>query len=142
MQRACLVGLLAAVVTAGCAAARAGAGPRANTLILPEAGFSDPEVVVAKSQPPQFQVVLHREMPTPGWRFAVDSVKTDREAGRIRAEVTETGPDGMVAQVITRTPLRIPLGSLEPGSYVLELWLRRGTTGEHRLVHALVLEAR
>jgi hypothetical protein len=109
---------------------------------LVEPAFSDPRILVAKSMPPQFDLLLEREMPTPGWSFVVDAIELDEEGRRIVARITEVGPTGNVAQVITKTACRLGLGRLRPGSYVLELRTRRAPTDEHRLSQALVLAAR
>jgi hypothetical protein len=98
------------------------------------------EIHVLESDPPRFELVLTREMPTPGYRFEIDSLEVDAEAGRIVAKVTDVPPDGMVAQVITPTRLRLSLGTLPVGRYVLEIRTCRGT-GDHRLLGARVLVA-
>ncbi len=80
-------------------------------------------------------------MPTPGWRFEVDSIELDEKAQQIVARVTEIRPTGMLAQVITTTHLVLPLGSIRPGRYVLVVWVRRDTGKPYRLAEALILAA-
>jgi hypothetical protein len=80
-------------------------------------------------------------MPTPGFVLTVDSVEVDAATKRIVARITEVAPTGVSAQVITPTECQLPLGALASGRYVLELWTRRGSSGEHRLAQALVLAA-
>ncbi|HKQ62655.1 MAG TPA: protease complex subunit PrcB family protein [Candidatus Polarisedimenticolaceae bacterium] len=116
-----------------------GTAPPARTLMVRGDAFTDPEVVTLKTLPPKFELLLRREMPTPGWSFVVDSVEVDEAKGRIVAKVSEIAPEGVTAQVITRTELRLPLGTLQARHHVLELYLRRGASGEHALVQAIVL---
>ena len=119
-----------------------GAGsPSATKLTFREPAFHDPQVQVATSMPPQFEVVLTRDMPTPGWTLDVDEVAVDAKAGRILVRITEVAPGGIRTQVITPTPCHVPLGRLEPGVFSLELWLRRGD-GPHVLAQVLVVRAR
>ena len=87
-------------------------------------------------------MVVEREMPTPGWTFDVDSVEADAEASRLTVKLTEIGPTGMVAQVLTKTKAEIPLGVVEPGTYFVEIWTRRGASGAHAPGHALIVIAR
>jgi hypothetical protein len=112
---------------------------RATRLVIPEPAFRDVQVVAEKSLPPKF--VFEWDMPTPGYRAEVDSLDVDAEAGRIVARVTEVRPAGPVAQVITPATFRLPLGVLDPGSYVVEIWLRRGTDEPYRPQQALVVVA-
>lgn len=116
--------------------------PPATVVVLLEPTFAQPQILTATSMPPQFELILTREMPTPRWRFSIDEVKVDEENGRIVARVTEIAPDGVSSQAITPTPCRIPLGRLTRGRYLIELWVRRGTQGSHWLAQALVVIAR
>jgi hypothetical protein len=115
---------------------------RASRVWIAEEEVDKVEIVAARSEPPTFTLVLVREMPTPGFTWRVDALEADARSRRITARVTETGPAGMVAQVITPTRFELPLGELEPGSYFVELWTRRDASAEHRPAHALVIEAR
>ena len=108
---------------------------------IPEPAFQRPVVEVLESHPVQFVIVFDREMPTPGWTSTVDSVDVDRKTGRIVVKITDQAPEGMVAQVITPTKLRIKVGSLPNGRFVLELRARRGEDGDYRPAHALVVVA-
>lgn len=138
-----IAGVSAAALLFACAPSGAdGPGERATRLTVREPGFSRAEIVVLKSLPPKFELVLQREMPTPGWSFEQDDVEVDAEAGRIVVRLSEIAPKGVVTQVLTLTACRIPLGTLEPGRYVVEIRLRRGSSGRHEPVHALVVEAR
>jgi len=113
----------------------------ATRLAVPDPPFRDAQVVPAKSMPPQFRVNLTRDMPTPGWKFEVDSVEIDAELGRIVARVTEHAPGGIVSQVIKPTRLDLELGILPRGGYVLEIWVRRGADSDYRRLQAIVLVA-
>ena len=113
----------------------------AMRLTVPDGPFRDAQVVMAKSMPPQFQVNLTRDMPTPGWKFEVDSVEIDGKSGRIVARVTEHAPGGVVSQVIKPTRLSLNLGVLSRGDYLLELWVRRGAGSDYRRLQAIVLVA-
>ena len=123
-----------------CVAAGQSVETTAKGLIVKEAPFGDAEVVVLKSMPPQFEVVLERDMPTPGWKFDVDEISTDEETSRIVVKLTEVGPGGITAQVITRTKLKVALGTLSRGQYFLELQVRRGS-GRHVPVQGFLLNA-
>jgi len=121
-------------------AARAADVHPALTLRIVEPTFSDPELREAEGEPGRFALLLRKELPTPGSSFDVN-VEFDHDAKRIRARATEIAPAGITSQVLTSTHLLIPLCSLSPGSWVLELWVRRGTTGEFSLAQAFVLRA-
>ncbi|HXV76352.1 MAG TPA: protease complex subunit PrcB family protein [Candidatus Polarisedimenticolaceae bacterium] len=99
-------------------------------------------VVTGEAAPVEFTLSIAREMPTPGWRLEVDAVEIDAGAHRIAVRVTERGPAGIVAQVITETPFEIPLGPIEPGSYFVEIWARPSSEVAHQPAHALVVRAR
>ncbi len=45
---------------------------KAKAITFGRSEFSDPEVIIRKSMPPQFVVIFDREMPTPQWRFELD----------------------------------------------------------------------
>jgi len=138
-----MVLLTLSVLSTHLACAASGAGsPAATSLRLARELFPDPQVIVATSMPPQFEVVFDREMPTPGWQSVIDGVEIDNSTRRIVASVSDIPPEGPTAQVVTRTPCRVPLGRLETGHYLLEVHLRRGRTGAHTLAQAFVLVAR
>lgn len=128
---------------AGCAAAAApgGSDTQATGLALDHRPFYDPQIEVVESDPAQFVVVLYRDMPTPGYRFEIDSLDVDENSGRIVAKITEVPPQGTVPHVITKNVLRLRLGSLRTGRYLLEIWTRRGADGSHYLASAVVLVA-
>jgi hypothetical protein len=129
------VGLLVA-----CGSATSGGG--ATKAWVAETEVEKVEVVKNDSGAAGFTLVLEKEMPTPGWTFVVDSVETDAAASRLTAKLTEVGPDGIVAQVLTSARIEIPLGSIEPGAYFVEIWTRRNTQGKHQPGLALIVVAR
>lgn len=132
---------LVVLVSWGPIPAGGAADPPATVLEFPEPPFRQPLVRVLESDPVRFVLVFEQQMPTPGWTSEVDSVEVDREAGRIVVEITQQAPEGIVAQVITKTEVAVGLGSLPRGRYVLELRTRRGAAGGYRPVHALVVVA-
>jgi len=113
----------------------------ATRVWIPETGYQRIRVVAEESKLPRFTLTLTREMPTPGWTIRIDSVDLDRQNRRITVKATEVGPDGITSQVITPTEFQIPLGTVEPGSYFLELWTRRAEERPHQPTHALILIA-
>ena len=140
----CTVSLTVTLLALSCAVAdvKKPTGSRATSLTQSPSVFRELRVLVATSMPPQFEIMMSRAMPTPGWSFVTDSLEIDDEAGRIVAQISEIRPEGVTAQVITSTSCRLQLGTLAPRRYLLEIWLRRGTGGAHALTQAIVLVAR
>ena len=88
-------------------------------------------VETLESDPPEFTVHVSLWMPSPGWQLTVDEI--DREkGGRVLIRVTGERPEGMVASVMTRTEVGVPLGHLPRGEILLDVWGRMSTTEEHR----------
>ncbi len=139
-----LVSLLTLTLLPACASsAGSGSGAtQATAITFGRSEFSNPEVIIRKSMPPQFEVVFDRNMPTPQWKFELDGVDVAPDTGRIVAKITELPPDGYVSQVISPHKCRIDLGTVPKGKYVMELWIRRGKDNPHRLAQAFVLNAR
>jgi hypothetical protein len=99
------------------------------------------KIETMESAPPQFAVVLTVAMPTPLWKLKVDKVAKPDADGRIKVSITGTRPAGMLPQVITNTKIRVPLGRLPKGRYLLEVFGRNDATLPHHrkgvtLVHA------
>jgi hypothetical protein len=115
---------------------------RASRVWAPDTRVNAVEIVADKSDPTSFTMLVKREMPTPGWTFLVDSVEADTGASRLTVKLTEVGPDGIVAQVLTPAQIEIPLGQVAPGAYFVELWTRRSPAKPHQPGHALVILAR
>jgi len=97
------------------------------------------DIIVAESMPPQFFLEMKVTMPTPGWKLKVDEVGKPDADGRIKVKVTGTRPEGMVAQVLTDETFNVPVGSIEAGSYMIEVWYRGGENEEYarKSVHML-----
>jgi hypothetical protein len=129
---------LAAMTVAAVSVSVAADPPTAVRLTLPEPAFYG---ATAETDGEGFRVALKRDMATPGFKLEVDGVQIDGKTSRIVVRVTERPPAGMAAQVITPTAVTIPLGRLTRGSYILEIQMRRGNSGEYGPAHALVLSA-
>jgi len=99
------------------------------------------KIETMESAPPQFAAILTVAMPTPGWKLKVDKVAKPDAGGRIKVSITGTRPDGGWPQVITNTKIRVPLGRLPKGRYLLDVFGRYDATLPHQrqgvaLVHA------
>jgi hypothetical protein len=113
----------------------------AGSLAVVEPAYRGPRIDVALSNPPRFDAVFERAMPTTGWRLVVDDVQVDGEQHRIVVRISEIPPEGNVAQVVTDTECRVPLGPLSRGTWSLELRVRRADAKRYRPAHAIVLRA-
>jgi len=91
--------------------------------------------------PPSFLLKMELSMPTPGWKLAVDDVFGPDEEGRFRIRVTGTPPQGIVAQVVTGTPVEVHLPSVRKGRYLVDLFYRARPDGRHARFDAFVLQA-
>jgi len=99
------------------------------------------EITLLKSNPPQFNVALSVQMPTPGWKLKVDEVGQPDAHGRIQVKVTGTGPQGIVAQVISSETISVTLGRIQSGEYLLELWYRNTGQTEYKRRGVAMLHA-
>jgi len=131
--------VVAGLVVISCSVASGGPASRAW---IPETRVQGAEVVADESEPTGFTLVVEQEMPTPGWTFQIDIVEVDAESLRVTVKLTEAAPGGIVAQVLTSTRIEIPLGTIEPGAYFVELWTRRDGGKPHQPSHALLMVAR
>lgn len=123
-------------------ASGAGAGDFAAHARVATPDYEVDAIDVLESLPPRFELVLARDMPTPGWAIAVEDVAIDRDRNRIEVLLTEQPPTGMVAQVITPIVARVDIPApIPPGRYVVTVRSRRGAEGEFRPVLAFVLVA-
>ncbi|MHC4732386.1 MAG: hypothetical protein ACYS6Z_17595 [Planctomycetota bacterium] len=102
--------------------------------------FAGAQVETKETCPVHFAVVLTARMPSPGWKLEVDDVAKPDAARRIRIKITGMAPKEPAAQVITPQALRVPLGTLAPGEYLLDLHYRTGAA-PYRRAGAFVLEA-
>ena len=116
--------------------------PAATRVWLAGEDLTRVEFAADKSEPPRFTLAFVREMPTPGWTCHVDAVELDAPGRRISVRLTDVGPQGMTAQVITPTRFEVPLGSVAPGSYFVEIWTRRDPGRDHEPTQALIVTAR
>ncbi len=128
--------LLALAYTAG-----AKADPKYAGTAIPLSGVSILRIDALESEPVQFVLHAKVEMPTPGWELKVDRVTYDEKTGIVRADLTGKGPHGMVAQVITPTPVKIKLGTLVKGRPIVDIHVRRGAGSPYKRVGAVVLLA-
>ncbi len=132
-----LLVLLALAYTAG-----AKADPKYAGTAMPLSGVSILKIDALESEPVQFVLHAKVEMPTPGWELKVDRVTCDEKTGIVRADLTGKGPRGMVAQVITPTPVKIKLGRLVKGRPLVDLHVRLAPNRRYERVGALALLAR
>ena len=93
----------------------------------------------AVSEAPRFVAIWERRMPTPGWSFSVDDLQL--EEGRIIALVTETRPDGLMAQVMTPATVKLAIGAIPRGRYVFEIRTRNDVAKKHQPVYAAIVNA-
>ena len=108
-------------------AAPGGATPsvRTSAVHVLAPGYTFEAVVPSRARPGGYGLVFGAERPTPGYRVQPESVRVDPEAKTIVARVVEIPPEGMVAQVITRSTFSVDLPELSPGTYAFRLEKRR-----------------
>jgi hypothetical protein len=97
-------------------------------------------VQVLESHPVQFALVVEVEMPEPRWTLEVDSVAAPDATGRILVRATGTRHGEVLPQVVTPVSVRIPLGSLPAGDYLVDLFVAKGPQA-YRRVGTVMLEA-
>ncbi len=82
-------------------------------------------------------LTLTRDMPSAGWSFEVEGFE---DLGRwIVVRAVEVRPEGMAAQAITPTPMRIDLAGVGRGRRVLVIETKRGR-GDFVPAHALAID--
>ncbi len=86
-------------------------------------------------------VILTLAMPTPGWKLGVDGVGRPDATDRIKVSITGSGPEGLVPAVITDTKVRVTLGSLPKGRYILDVFGRHDAAKPHRRMGVALLHA-
>lgn len=116
-------------------------GPFAATMQTTPHWVTAAAVEAMESHPVQFALSCQVAMPTPGWQLAVERVEQRDDDETVRVFVTARAPSGAAAQVVTATPLRIPLGPQRPGTLRVELHGRTGD-GDFALREVIVAEAR
>ncbi len=121
-------------------AALAGARPGPDTALTlrPVDPMFAARVVELPSCPPSFVVELTADMPDAGWSLAVDRVSDPDESGRRIVEVTATPGEDAFAQVLTPRTVKVPLGMMRKGVYLLDVHFRRGPA-KYQRVQAVVL---
>ena len=140
-QRWVRLALLAAVATFPLTWAGGAEPTPAKRIAIVPSPFTDLKLAPATDGEAGFVLTLKRDMPTPGWQVTVDEVDIDVDAGRITVRLTDAGPKGMVAQVITPTTFTVPLGALPKGTWVLEVHGRRKVGAPHRVETARIVKA-
>jgi hypothetical protein len=137
------ISLLSVLVFAACPVVVGGGPeePAAKTLTVVRPETADTfKLVQLEGTLTEFVAEWTRQMPTPGWTFEIDAV--DVVEDRIVVKLTEVRPEGMVVQMLAPGTAKIPLGSLPPGRYVLEIRSRRSPQTDHRPAYATVIVAR
>ena len=83
------IGLL--IVLISCLTCAAADPPEefASRAVVHPGAFSDVKILTAKSLPPQFDLSLSREMPTPGWILAVDSSPSPEVIEQLSSSIWE-----------------------------------------------------
>jgi len=118
-------------------------GPEtALTCTLRRPVFRAPRLVAVPSCPPTWNLELTVDLPNPGWEVEMDEVGKPDDAGRRVIKISSRGKPGGWPQVITTRELRVPLGSMRKGSYLLDLRYRKSPDTRYRRVQALVLDAK
>ncbi len=110
-------------------------------LVQMENWVQEVKIRTMESAPPQFAVILTVAMPTPGWKVKVDKVSAADAAKRIQIYITGERPVGMTPQVITNTDIRVPLGVLPKGNYLLDVFGRYDAGEAHERRGVVMLEA-
>jgi hypothetical protein len=122
---------------------------------IPEGSMYESPKVSAASAPAQFELVLTKQMPMPGYRVEVESVQvlpadslTDpapkSAAGEwaIVVKLHEVAPEGFGLTVLDPKQIRLPIGALRVGAYRLHLMLRQGEAKVHEPVQQIGLVAK
>lgn len=120
-----------------------GDGPVAGRAAIVPPYLDRAEIVRAPGDAPSFRLVLHRDLPNPGWDLRVEEVVHEDDARIVTVRLAEVAPPpGSVhAQVITPRRVEIDLGPLTPGRYLVDVRAARPGSGETVRVAALVVAA-
>ncbi len=131
MSLSVIVPMLTALAAAG--------GPTAPA----RAAIAEPvyrvERVEVVGDPVRVAMTLSREMRTAGWDLRVETVDVAPSDRRVVVRMEAIPPDGPAAQVISRRDVRVDLGPLAPGRYVVEIRERPDGAGAPEPVQAEVL---
>lgn len=95
--------------------------PFATNLIVKEKPktLSKIDVEVMESSPQQFALNFALQTPTPGYEAKVGKLET--KAGALLARIDLLPPDGPSLTVLDQAQVRIPLGELRAGSWILKV---------------------
>ena len=110
-------------------------------LVQMENWVQEVKIRTMESAPPQFAVILTVAMPTPGWKLTVDKVSAPDAEKRIRVDLGGKRPDGAWPQVITNTDIRVPLGVLPKGNYLLDVFGRYDAGKAHERKGVVLVQA-
>ena len=113
----------------------------ARHLVQMENWVQKVKIRTMESAPPQFAVILTVAMPTPGWKLTVDKIGASDAHKRIRVDLTGKLPKGMWPQVITNTDIRVPLGVLPKGNYLLDVFGRYDAGQAHQRKGVVLVRA-
>lgn len=102
--------------------------------------FDAPEVVMSKSEPPQFSLTFKKQLPSE-WKLKLDSCEAPTPGGVIIVKMTLERPDYEAAQVLRETAVSASLGALIPGKYLVQVMLRVNS-GEYEHAAACLLHAK
>ncbi|MHC4930923.1 MAG: hypothetical protein ACYTGV_01860 [Planctomycetota bacterium] len=118
-------------------------GPEtALTCSLATPVFRAARLVAVHHCPPAWTLELTVDLPDPGWEVEVDEICKPDDARRRVVRISSRGKAGAWPQVITTRKLRVPLGSMRKGAYLLDLHYRKSPDTRYRRVQALVLDAK
>jgi hypothetical protein len=99
------------------------------------------DAITVRSLPPESNVLVSVQMPTPGWTLKVDEISKPDAQGRIQVKVTATAPEGIVAQVLATETVNVSLGKIKPGEYLLEMLYRNAGETEYTRRGVVMLSA-
>lgn len=86
---------------------------------------------VMESHPPQYAVLIEVDAPTLGWELATEGVAAGADATVVTLELTEPGPDEIVAQVVQTRTARV---ALDHAPTVVQVRISRWQRDVHYLV--------
>ncbi|KAA0209786.1 hypothetical protein EDM80_13830 [bacterium] len=113
---------------------------KARQLALLTEYFDAPEVVISKSEPPQFSLTFRKQLPSE-WKLKLDSCEAPTPGGVIVVKVTLERPDYEAAQVVREATVSASLGALTPGKYLVQVMLRVNS-GDYEHAAACLLHAK
>lgn len=113
-----------------------------TTYQQPESPFRFLDFAIQTSLPPQLALQGEIDTPTPNYQLEITTNQTDN---RIDVHITMVPPDGIQTQVITTMPVNVGLGLLEPGEYIVAVYVGRQDSESNadnaQLMNATVVHA-